>query len=156
MIARGFSACPLNGLVITKTDEAAHLGAAFNLMLETGLPLTFVTTGQRVPEESYTCHAGIHCRFDSATRYKSGRQRTTVRASMIKLACTLTIASSLIVALASLASGASAVSIFIRAATTLLSLTFLSLLMYRVTLPSSQDASEPLAARGRWEARNAD
>ena len=50
-IAQRFSVCPLNGLVLTKTDEAEHLGAAFNLMLETGLPLTFVSSGQRVPED---------------------------------------------------------------------------------------------------------
>jgi flagellar biosynthesis protein FlhF len=50
-IAQRFSVCPLHGLMLTKTDEAEHLGAAFNLMRETGLPLTFVSSGQRAPED---------------------------------------------------------------------------------------------------------
>jgi len=62
---------------------------------------------------------------------------------MMKLASTLAISSSLIVAIVSLASGASVVSIFIRAAVTLLGFTFLALIMYRITLPASPDAAGP-------------
>ena len=46
-----FGAMPLNGLIFTKIDETASLGAAYTLACETGLPLSYLTTGQRVPED---------------------------------------------------------------------------------------------------------
>ena len=44
---------PLNAraLVLTKLDEAVALGSALSLTHATGLPLAFVTSGQRVPED---------------------------------------------------------------------------------------------------------
>ncbi len=53
-MVRCFSAWPVNGLLLTKADEAGRLGGALNLVLETRIPLTFVATGQRVPEDVFT------------------------------------------------------------------------------------------------------
>ncbi len=64
---------------------------------------------------------------------------------MMRLARALAIISSLVVAVVSLVSGANLTSVFLRAAATLLALTFLSLVMYRITLPESPAAAEPLA-----------
>ncbi|MBI5814308.1 MAG: flagellar biosynthesis protein FlhF [Nitrospinae bacterium] len=48
---KNFSSISLAGLVFTKLDEAASLGAVFNQQLKTGLPISYFTTGQRVPED---------------------------------------------------------------------------------------------------------
>jgi flagellar biosynthesis protein FlhF len=50
-IVNGFSRMPLDGLIFTKIDETATLGAAYTLACETELPLSYLTTGQRVPED---------------------------------------------------------------------------------------------------------
>lgn len=50
-IARRFALVPLNGLVLTKVDEASRFGPAFNLAHRSGLPLVFFTTGQEVPDD---------------------------------------------------------------------------------------------------------
>lgn len=50
-IARRFALVPLNGLVLTKLDEASRFGPAFNLAHRSGLPLVFFTTGQEVPDD---------------------------------------------------------------------------------------------------------
>ncbi len=64
---------------------------------------------------------------------------------MMHLAGTLAIASSLVVAVVSVVSGATFTSVFLRAATTLVGLTLLSLIMYRITLPPTQESAEPSA-----------
>lgn len=46
-----FSSMPLNGLIFTKIDETASLGAAYSMACECGLPLSYLTNGQRVPED---------------------------------------------------------------------------------------------------------
>ena len=46
-----FRPLSLNGLIFTKLDETASLGPAYTLACETGLPLSYFTTGQRVPED---------------------------------------------------------------------------------------------------------
>ncbi len=38
-------------IIFTKLDEAEHLGLLFNLANKVGLPLSFVTTGQEVPDD---------------------------------------------------------------------------------------------------------
>ena len=48
---KAFGAMPLDGLIFTKIDETVSLGAAYSLACETGLPLSYLTTGQRVPED---------------------------------------------------------------------------------------------------------
>ncbi|MEW5956486.1 MAG: hypothetical protein AB1801_02095 [Chloroflexota bacterium] len=46
-----FGKMSLNGLIFTKVDETGSLGAAYSLACDTGLPLSYLTTGQRVPED---------------------------------------------------------------------------------------------------------
>jgi flagellar biosynthesis protein FlhF len=50
-IARRFALVPLNGLVLTKLDEASRFGPSFNLACRSALPLVFFTTGQEVPDD---------------------------------------------------------------------------------------------------------
>jgi flagellar biosynthesis protein FlhF len=49
-------AAPL-AAILTKTDEAASLGGAFSALIRAGLPLAYVTNGQRVPEDLHFMHA---------------------------------------------------------------------------------------------------
>ncbi len=46
-----FSSLGLNGLVFTKMDETRHYAPLVNLQHRTGCPLTYLTAGQRVPED---------------------------------------------------------------------------------------------------------
>jgi flagellar biosynthesis protein FlhF len=48
---QSFSKLPLDGLVFTKIDETASLGAAYSAACERQLPLSYLTNGQRVPED---------------------------------------------------------------------------------------------------------
>lgn len=44
---------PLDGCILTKIDEATHLGAALDTVLRYRLPIHYVSTGQKVPENLY-------------------------------------------------------------------------------------------------------
>ncbi|MCL4294704.1 MAG: hypothetical protein KJ077_03210 [Anaerolineae bacterium] len=46
-----FRPLSIDGLIFTKLDETASLGPAYTLACETGLPLSYFTTGQRIPED---------------------------------------------------------------------------------------------------------
>jgi flagellar biosynthesis protein FlhF len=46
-----FSRIPLHSLVFTKLDECEQCGALLNLSLTRQLPLSYLTFGQRVPED---------------------------------------------------------------------------------------------------------
>ena len=46
-----FSAVPLQGLIMTKLDECESLGSLLNIPLSHGKPLSYLTNGQRVPED---------------------------------------------------------------------------------------------------------
>ncbi|MGH8595588.1 MAG: flagellar biosynthesis protein FlhF [Gammaproteobacteria bacterium] len=50
-IARALSALPLFACCVTKLDETAALGPALSLLLESGLPLAYITAGQQVPDD---------------------------------------------------------------------------------------------------------
>ncbi len=50
-VINAFSSMPLNGLIFTKIDETASLGAAYSVACERELPLSYLTNGQRVPED---------------------------------------------------------------------------------------------------------
>ena len=41
----------LNGVIISKTDEASQIGSILTVLMEQGLPIAYETTGQRVPED---------------------------------------------------------------------------------------------------------
>lgn len=47
----GFSLFQPTHLLLTKVDESASLGVSVKIALDSGLPLSYITTGQRVPED---------------------------------------------------------------------------------------------------------
>jgi flagellar biosynthesis protein FlhF len=48
---RNFGRLPLNSLVFTKLDECDQCGSLLNVPLHQDLPLSYLTNGQRVPED---------------------------------------------------------------------------------------------------------
>jgi len=48
---RQFCVIPLQSLLFTKLDESSSLGSLFNLAGRTAKPRSYLTTGQRVPED---------------------------------------------------------------------------------------------------------
>lgn len=46
-----YAGLPINRLLFTKLDETTGFGGIFETMLQTGLPLSYFSTGQRVPED---------------------------------------------------------------------------------------------------------
>lgn len=46
-----FGRAPLSGAIVTKVDETTRLGAALSAVHEKGLPLAYISNGQRVPED---------------------------------------------------------------------------------------------------------
>ncbi|NRB24725.1 flagellar biosynthesis protein FlhF [Shewanella sp.] len=46
-----FSRIPLSGAILTKLDESVSLAPALSVLIQSGLPLSYVTDGQRVPED---------------------------------------------------------------------------------------------------------
>ncbi|HEB72841.1 MAG TPA: flagellar biosynthesis protein FlhF [Nitrospirae bacterium] len=48
---RNFSKLRVDGLIFTKLDEAVNLGPVYNQHVRTGIPISYFTTGQRVPED---------------------------------------------------------------------------------------------------------
>jgi flagellar biosynthesis protein FlhF len=52
-----FGIMPVNGMILTKIDETLSLGAAYSLVCETGIPLSYLTMGQRVPDDIQTASA---------------------------------------------------------------------------------------------------
>ncbi|MFH2132517.1 MAG: hypothetical protein ABIK68_19225, partial [bacterium] len=50
-ITKRFSTIPLNGIVFTKLDESTSYGSIFNHSIRFKLPLTYLTTGQNVPDD---------------------------------------------------------------------------------------------------------
>lgn len=57
---KGFSGLSVSGLVFTKLDEAAMLGPIFNVSVRTGLPVSYFTTGQSVPEDMEEATSGFY------------------------------------------------------------------------------------------------
>lgn len=50
-VASKFIGCHPDGLILTKLDEAAELGGAISVAIRHRLPVSYVTDGQRVPED---------------------------------------------------------------------------------------------------------
>ncbi|QSX32709.1 flagellar biosynthesis protein FlhF [Shewanella avicenniae] len=46
-----FQRIPLAGAILTKLDESVSLGAALSVLIQSGLSLSYITDGQRVPED---------------------------------------------------------------------------------------------------------
>ena len=53
----------INSLLFTKLDEAENYGAVFSSMIKAQKPLSYFTTGQRVPEDIELAAAGRLCRL---------------------------------------------------------------------------------------------
>lgn len=52
-----FRRIALDGCILTKVDEAGVLGGVLSAVIEAGLPLTYVSNGQRVPEDLHLARA---------------------------------------------------------------------------------------------------
>ncbi|MFQ5454894.1 MAG: flagellar biosynthesis protein FlhF [Nitrospirota bacterium] len=50
-IVQRFNIIPIDKLLFTKLDETTSFGSIFNIMFQTGKPLSYFTTGQKVPED---------------------------------------------------------------------------------------------------------
>ncbi|WP_163935795.1 flagellar biosynthesis protein FlhF [Paraferrimonas sp. SM1919] len=50
-VYKQFSRIPLSGCIISKTDEAFALGGALSIAIEQQLKISYITNGQRVPED---------------------------------------------------------------------------------------------------------
>ncbi|MEN8128926.1 MAG: flagellar biosynthesis protein FlhF [Pseudomonadota bacterium] len=50
-VVRTFGIMGLKGCILTKLDEAVNLGDALSVIIRHGLPLVYVSDGQRVPED---------------------------------------------------------------------------------------------------------
>lgn len=46
-----FKRIPLSGAILTKLDESVSIAGALSVLIQNGLPLSYVTDGQRVPED---------------------------------------------------------------------------------------------------------
>lgn len=53
-----FECFGINGLVLTKSDEAVKLGSALTAILKKGIPVSYVTTGQQVPQDILRVESG--------------------------------------------------------------------------------------------------
>jgi flagellar biosynthesis protein FlhF len=56
-VVRRFSAARPQGVVLTKLDETGRLGSALSVVVDHQLPLTWVTDGQRVPDDLHVANA---------------------------------------------------------------------------------------------------
>ena len=52
-----YKAAGLTGCVLTKIDEASCLGDAVSILLETEIPLSYYTDGQRIPDDIHVANA---------------------------------------------------------------------------------------------------
>ena len=50
-VVQQYRSIPIHRLLFTKLDEVSHHGKLFNLLHFTGLPLSYLSMGQRVPED---------------------------------------------------------------------------------------------------------
>ena len=50
-VYHNYKAAHLTGCVLSKVDEASSLGEAISVLLESALPLNYITDGQRIPDD---------------------------------------------------------------------------------------------------------
>jgi flagellar biosynthesis protein FlhF len=73
-VVRAYRGQGLYGAILTKTDEAASLGAALDTVIRHRLPLHYVTNGQRVPEDmhpvnrEYLLHRALAAKPENSIR----------------------------------------------------------------------------------------
>lgn len=56
-VYHNYSDAALSGCILTKTDEASSLGDALSVLLDTPLGLSYVTDGQRIPDDIHVADA---------------------------------------------------------------------------------------------------
>ncbi|MCR6687171.1 flagellar biosynthesis protein FlhF [Pseudoxanthomonas sp.] len=56
-VVRRFGAARPQGVVLTKVDETGRLGSALSVVVDHQLPLTWITDGQKVPEDLHRANA---------------------------------------------------------------------------------------------------
>lgn len=56
-VVRRFAPANPQGVVLTKVDETGRLGSALSVVVDHQLPLTWITDGQRVPEDLHRANA---------------------------------------------------------------------------------------------------
>ncbi len=56
-VIRAFHVAKLSACVLTKLDESVSLGGVLSALIRNGLPLNYVTDGQRVPEDLHPARA---------------------------------------------------------------------------------------------------
>ncbi len=50
-VVHRYQALPIHKMIITKLDEAQQFGGVFNVLSQTGFPVSYLSAGQRVPED---------------------------------------------------------------------------------------------------------
>ncbi len=58
-IVRVYKGVELNSCILTKLDETTSLGSAMSAVIRHGLPVSYVSDGQRVPEDIHTARASM-------------------------------------------------------------------------------------------------
>ena len=56
-VVRRFAPLQPAGVILTKLDEAGSMGPSLSSVIRRGLPLSYITQGQRVPEDLHLAHA---------------------------------------------------------------------------------------------------
>jgi len=56
-VYHNYKAAQLTGCVLSKLDEASSLGDAISVLLESALPLSYITDGQRIPDDFHRATA---------------------------------------------------------------------------------------------------
>ncbi len=54
-----FRRIPLSGCILTKLDESLNLGEVINVCIQNALPISYITDGQRVPEDIQVANAAL-------------------------------------------------------------------------------------------------
>jgi flagellar biosynthesis protein FlhF len=58
-VVRAFRGIPIDGCILTKLDEAVSLGALLSVLVQHGLPVGYLSDGQRVPEDIRPARAHV-------------------------------------------------------------------------------------------------
>jgi flagellar biosynthesis protein FlhF len=73
-----YSPLGLNGCVLTKVDESGSMGAALTLVTERQLPVAYVASGQKIPDDIQAAHKNDLVSRAVLTAQKS-REREKIR-----------------------------------------------------------------------------
>ncbi|MBF0256966.1 MAG: flagellar biosynthesis protein FlhF, partial [Gammaproteobacteria bacterium] len=79
-----FKSVKHEGCIITKVDEVASLGGAFSALIRQGMPLAFITDGQKVPEDIHLprTQALVNRAVNMSQQYAIGQSEQYVALSL--------------------------------------------------------------------------